>query len=60
MGIRRACPPYFFVLAEDLGKSLSKFHKAICQIGEVTGLQQLIIPPLSLETICSTQEGIGR
>jgi hypothetical protein len=44
MGIKRACPPWFFVLAEDLGRSLSKFYKAFSQMGEVTGLQQLIIP----------------
>ena len=39
MGIKRASQPWFFVLAEDLGKSLSKFYKAFCQMGKVTGLQ---------------------
>jgi hypothetical protein len=49
------CPPQFFVIAEDLGKSLSRLHKARCRMGEVTGPQQLGIPLIPLETIASTQ-----
>jgi hypothetical protein len=50
------CLPPVFVLAEDLGKSLSRLHQAICQIDGVTGLQQLGIPLMSLETIASTRK----
>jgi len=48
--------PSFSVIAEDLGKSLSRLHKARCRMDEVTGLQQLSIPVMSLETIASTQK----
>jgi hypothetical protein len=48
--------PQFFVLAEDLGKSLSGLHKARGLMGEVTDLQQLSIPFLPLETSASTQK----
>jgi len=49
-------PSQFFVIAEDLGKSLSRLHKARCRMGEVTGLLQLTIPLLSLETVASPQK----
>ncbi len=48
--------PQFFVVGEDLGKPLSRLHKTRCRIGEVTGLQQLSIPVMPLETIASTQK----
>jgi hypothetical protein len=51
-----ACHPEFCVLAEDLGKFLSKLHKARCQMDGVTGLDQLGVPLMPLETIASTQK----
>jgi hypothetical protein len=48
--------PNFSVIAEDLGKSLSRLHKARCRMDEVTGLQQLSILLMSLETIAPTQK----
>ena len=50
------CPPPIFRHGEDLGKSPSGLHKARCWMGEVTDLQQLSIPRISLETIASTQK----
>lgn len=50
----------FFVLAEDLGKSLSGLHKARCRMDEVTGLQSLTLPSLPSETSAWTKKGIGR
>jgi hypothetical protein len=48
--------PQFFVLAEDLGKFLSKLHKVRGQMDGVTGLDQLGVPLMSLETMASTQK----
>jgi hypothetical protein len=56
-------------MADDLGKSLSKLHKASCRVDEVTGLQELSIclnpldPPRTwkkLDIFCSCVIGFCR
>jgi hypothetical protein len=48
--------PRFFVVAEDLGKFLSRLHKATCRIDWVVGLRQLNNPLLPLKTSAPTQK----
>ena len=55
-GKDRSCAPPVFVLAEALDKPPSRFHEDRCCVSMVTGLQQLSISLLPLETIASTQK----
>ncbi|OGP92752.1 MAG: hypothetical protein A2156_06330 [Deltaproteobacteria bacterium RBG_16_48_10] len=48
--------PQFFVIAEDLGKSLFRLHKARWRMGEVTGPPTVKHPLLPSKTIASTQK----
>jgi hypothetical protein len=43
-------------MADDLGKSLSRLHKARIRMDGATGLQELSIRLMPWETFASTQE----